>query len=476
MTMPSRKTQDNFQETLQQVERLLQRHRLIEGMVHKQAMVKHDLVEQLVHKQNLAELSLKLDRLHPADIAKILEALPRNDRLTVWELVRAERDGEILLEVSDAVRESLLKGMDSDEIVAAAGTLDADDLADLAPDLPEHVLSEVMGALAPAERAQVQSALSYRDDEVGSAMDFDMVTIRADITLAVVLRYLRRFTALPENTDKLFVVDRERTLVGVLSLERLLLNSPRQQVAAVMARDVVTFSPENRLDDAVNAFDRYALVSAPVVDANRRVIARLTVDDMLDVVREDSESLSFAGLKDEDLFSSIWKSTKNRWPWLAVNICTAFIASRVIGAFEGTIADLVALATLMPIVSGIGGNTGTQTITLIIRGLALGHITPGNTTRMIVKELGIALLNGVVWGSVLGLIAYLLYGQWALGVVMMAAMMLNLLVAALVGILVPLTMQKLGRDPAYGSNVLLTAVTDSMGFFIFLGLATIFLT
>ncbi|TJZ68617.1 magnesium transporter [Chitiniphilus eburneus] len=477
MTDVSRKTQESLQDTLLQVQRLLARHKLVEGMVHRQDMPRHDLVEKLVHKQHLAELSVKLERLHAADIAKILEALPQPERLTVWELVRAERDGDILLEVSDAVRESLLEHMDSHEIVAAAGRLDADELADLAPDLPEHVLSEVMSGLGEDERAQVQSALSYRENEVGSLMDFDMVTIRADVTLATVLRYLRRFQNLPKNTDKLFVVDRNRSLKGVLSLKRLILNAPQRSVGEVMAREMVTFSADDHVDDAANAFERYDLVSAPVLDSNQRVIGRLTVDDMVDVIRDESDALTLAGLmKGEDLFSSIWKSAKNRGPWLALNICTAFLASRVIGAFEATIAHLVALATLMPIVSGIGGNTGTQTMTLIIRGIALGQITGANAKRLILKELGIALLNGLLWGSVLGLIAWLLYHQVPLGLVMMSAMVLNLQVAALVGILVPLTMQRLGRDPAYGSSVLLTASTDSMGFFIFLGLATIFLT
>ncbi|XZG70587.1 magnesium transporter [Chitinibacteraceae bacterium HSL-7] len=475
MTVTSPRSPERFQDLLAQVQRLLARHKLVEGMVHRQDMPRHELVEQLVHKQNLAELSVKLDRLHAADIADLLEALPLADRLTVWELVRAERDGEILLEVSDAVRESLLAVMETHEIVAATGALDADEIADLAPDLPHDVLSEVMRGLDASEREQVQSALSYGEHEVGAIMDFDMVTVREDVTLEVVLRYLRRFDDLPDSTDKLFVVDRARTLRGVLPLKRLLLNEPGMQVADVMATDVVTFSPDDHAEAAANAFERYDLVSAPVVDSNHRVIGRLTVDEMVDVMREDSDVLSLAGLKDEDLFSSVWRSAQNRWPWLALNILTAFLASRVIGAFEHTIALLVALATLMPIVSGIGGNTGTQTMTLIIRGLALGQINASNSGRLIVKELGIALLNGMVWGAVLGAIAVLLYRDWALGAVMMAAMVLNLQVAALVAILVPMGMQKLGRDPAFGSSVLLTATTDSMGFFIFLGLATVFL-
>lgn len=477
MSETSRTSSDSLQHTLQQVMRLLERHRLIEGMVHKQDMPKHDLVEKLVHKQNVAELEKKLASLHPADIAHILEALPLNDRGMVWQLVASKDEGEVLLEVSDSVRESLLADMTTHEILAAASELDADELADLVPDLPQAVQQELFTTLDADELAQVETALTFRDDEVGALMDFDMVTIRDDVTLEVVLRYLRRFSELPTHTDKLFVVDERRHIKGVLPLEHLLLNDPEKGVADVMARDVVVFHGHDDAGEAAQAFSRYDLVSAPVLDSNGVVIGRLTVDMMVDVIQEESEAevLSLAGLKDEDLFSSVWSSSKNRWPWLALNICTAFLASRVIGAFEATIAHLVALATLMPIVSGIGGNTGTQTITLIIRGIALGQINAGNAPRLIIKEMGIALLNGLLWGSVLGLIAWLLYRQVDLGLVMMGAMVLNLQVAALVGICVPLAMQKLGRDPAYGSSVLLTAMTDSMGFFIFLGLATVFL-
>nr|WP_314901428.1 magnesium transporter [uncultured Deefgea sp.] len=477
MTTLSRKPQESLLESLQQVTRLLERHKLVEGMVHKQEGPKHDLVEQLVHRQNLTELQMKLSTLHPADIAHILEALPHVDRLTVWGLVDADDDGEILLEVSDAVRESLLADMAPHEMVAAAGQLDTDELADLVPDLPSEVQSAVLGTLDEEDRAEVQSAMSYTDDQVGALMDFEMVTIRADVKLEVVLRYLRRFDELPTHTDKLFVVDDNDILKGVLPLNVLLISDPEQYVEEKMADDVVVFQPFDDAGEAAQAFERYDLVSAPVVDSNHKVIGRLTVDQMVDVIREESEAevLSLAGLKDEDLFSSVGKAVKNRWPWLAINICTAFIASRVIGAFEDTIAHLVALAALMPIVSGIGGNTGTQTTTLIIRGLALGQIQPSHTRVLLLKELGIAIINGTMWGAVLGLMAWALYGKWDLGLVMMGAMMLNMLVAALVGLFVPLTMQKFGRDPAYGSSVMITALTDSLGFFIFLGLATIFL-
>lgn len=478
MTDIPRKPQESLQESLHQVTRLLHKHKLVEDMVHKQDMPKHDLVESLVHKQNLAELQARLDQLHPADVAHILEALPLDERLIIWELVRAEHDGDILLETSDAVRETLIASMEPQELLAATEQLDTDELADLAPDLPQEVVQEIITHLDEEERQDLQSALSYSEDEVGSIMDFESVTIRDDVRLEVVLRYLRRFDELPNHTDKLFVVTEDEFLKGTLPLNRLLLNDPDALVSDVMVSDVVTFTAQDDVGAAAQAFERYDLISAPVVDRAGKLIGRLTVDAMVDVIREESESevLNLAGLReDEDMFSTVWSSTKNRWPWLALNICTAFVASRVIGAFEDTISHLVALAALMPIVSGIGGNTGTQTATLIIRGLALGQISSSNARRLILKELSIGLINGAMWGSVLGILAWALYSNVQLGVVMMAAMMLNLMVAAMAGIFVPLTMEKLGRDPAFGSSVLLTATTDSMGFFIFLGLATIFL-
>jgi len=396
----------------------------------------------------------------------------------VWDLVKAERDGEILLEVSDAVRETLIANMDSQELVAAAEQLDTDEIADLVQDLPQDVVAGVIQSLPVEEREQLRSAMSYPEDSVGALMDFDMVSVRDDVTLEVVLRYLRRMDELPDHTDQVFVVDRDETIKGVLPINRLIVTDPEVLVASVMNAEFISFSPDDKAQKAAQAFERYDLVSAPVVDQKNRLAGRVTVDAVVDFIREESEAelLSMAGLREEeDIFASVWKSAKNRWLWLAVNLCTAFFASRVIGAFEGTIEKLVALATLMPIVAGIAGNSGNQTTTLIIRALALGQVTPENARRMILKELAISLLNGLVWGGVAGLFAWWLYDNVGLGVVMTGAMFLNLLVGALVGILVPMAMQRMGRDPAIGSSVLLTFSTDSMGFFIFLGLATVFL-
>lgn len=428
--------------------------------------------------QDYSSLQHKLDTLHPADVADILEALPLDQRLQVWELVKAERDGDILLEVSDAVRQSLIADMDSHELLAAAEQLDTDELADLAPDLPKDVLQELLYSLDAQNRARLQSALSYSEDTVGAIMDFDIVTIREDVTLEVALRYMRRIGSLPDHTDKLFVVDRDDILRGVLPLTKLVVSDLDATVTDVMADDAVTFHPEDIADEAAKAFERYDLVTAPVVDANNKLVGRITVDAVMDYIREETESdmLSLAGLREEeDFFASIWKSVQNRWAWLAINLVTALVASRVIGVFEGSIEKIVALAALMPIVAGIGGNSGNQTTTMIVRGLALGQVASHNMHSLITKELGVALLNGLIWGGVLAIIAYALYGNYQLGLVMMAAMTLNLMLAAMMGVVIPLYMNKFGRDPAVGSSVLITAVTDSGGFLIFLGLATIFL-
>ncbi len=457
---------------------LLHKHQIVEALVHQQDMPRHALVESLVHKQNLAELQNKLDKLHPADVAYMLEALPLDERLIIWDLVKAERDGEILLEVSDAVRETLIEHMDAHELVAATEQLDTDELADLVPDLPQDVVDDVLHAMSAEEREQLRAAMSYPEDAVGALMDFDMVSVRDDVTLEVVLRYLRRMDELPDHTDQVFVVDRDDVIKGVLPINKLIVTDLDALVGTVMNTDFITLAPDDKAQQAAQSFERYDLVSAPVVDPGNRLVGRVTVNVVVDFIRErnEAEQLSHVGLREEeDVFASVWKSAKNRWLWIAINLGTAFFASRVIGAFEGTIEKLVALAALMPIVAGIAGNSGNQTTTLIIRALALGQVTPESARRMIGKELAISLLNGIMWGGIAGVFAFLLYKSVPLGLVMTGAMALNLLVAATVGMIVPLAMQKMGRDPAIGSSVLLTFTTDSMGFFIFLGLATIFL-
>jgi magnesium transporter len=435
--------------------------------------------ESLAQQRAPAELRRELDKLHPADVAYILEALPLVERLVVWDLVKAEREGEILLEVSEAVRESLIATMDSKELVAAAETLDADEIADLAPGLPEEVVQDVIRALPQEERVLLRAALSYDEGTVGALMEFDQVSVRADVSLEAATRYLRALDELPAHTDQLFVVDRGGKLLGTLPLARLIVSDLAREVGELMIPESVKLRPEDRAEDAAQAFERYDLVSAPVVDLITGVlVGRVTVNAVVDYIRANSaeKQLAEAGLsKEEDVFAPVWNSFRNRWSWLAINLVTAFIASRVIGAFEGSIEKLVALAALMPIVAGIGGNSGNQTITMIVRALALGQIQASYWRKLIGKELGVATLNGVLWGGLLGLITYVLYRNVALAGVMALAMLLNLLLAAAMGVAIPHLRARFGRDPAVGSSVLITACTDSGGFFIFLGLATLFL-
>jgi magnesium transporter len=292
------------------------------------------------------------------------------------------------------------------------------------------------------------------------------------------LRYLRRLDELPDHTDLLFVVDRAERLRGMLPLNRLLVSDPCATVGSVMTHQMVAFHPNEKAHEAAQAFERYDLVSAAVVNAEDKLMGRVTVNAVMDFIREESasEALNLGGLRqEEDLFAPIWKSLKNRWTWLAINLVTAFIASRVIGIFEDSIEKLVALAALMPIIAGIGGNSGNQTITMIVRALALGQLNTASARKLLAKEMGVSVVNGLVWGSIVGLFAFFIYRNVSLGLVMTLAMLLNLLLAAILGVLIPLTLHKFGRDPAAGSSVMITAVTDSGGFFIFLGLATIFL-
>ena len=471
------KKKESLTDILEQIDFLLGKQNATESMIDAEDSVKRKLIKNLANRENLKSLQTLLNNLHSSDVADILEALPLDRRLTIWELVKSENDGDILVEVSDAVRQTLIADMDNTELLAAAEQLDTDEIADIASDLPGDVLNDLLESLDVQNRERLESALSYPDESVGALMDFDITTIRDDITLEVVLNYLRKIKELPDHTDKLFVVDRFGSILGVLPLERIVVNDSQMKVKDVMATDAVVFKPEDTANEASNAFERYDLVTAPVVDESRKLLGRLTVDSVMDYIRDETENekLSMVGLREEDMFSTIWKSVQNRWAWLAINLVTALIASRVIGIFEGSIEKIVALAALMPIVAGIGGNSGNQTTTMIVRALALSQVTFSNLRLLMFREIGVALLNGILWGSVLGVFAYLLYGNIQLGYVMTAAMILNLILSAIMGVMIPLVLNRLGKDPAVGSSVLITAMTDSGGFFIFLGLATVVL-
>lgn len=470
---------EDAQEALERVHGLLRRQRVVEDLVHRQeeGEARAQVVESLVHRQHDAELRALLNALDPADIAFILESLPTDERQAVWRLVRADYDGEILLEVADWVRESLISTMDQQELVAATENLEADELADLAPDLPPEVVAEVQKGLTDEERARLSAVMSYPEDSVGALMDFEMVRVRDDVTLEVVLRYLRRLQELPDHTDQIFVVDRQDRLQGSLSLGKLLISDPDVKVSDAMDSGILSLAPLDEADEAAAAFERYDLVSAAVVDGLGRLIGRLTVNDVVDYIREasDEQTLSKAGLQEEDIFAPVKSAIRNRTPWLLVNLGTAAIASFVASRFEETVGHIVILAFLMSIVAGIGGNTGNQTMTLIIRALAVGRVSSSNLGRLVKREFLIALLVGLGGGTVAAIFAWAISGRFTLGLVMMAAMILNMLIGSGVGILVPLLRDRFGKDPALGSSVLLTFATDTLGFLIFLGLATIFL-
>ena len=469
---------DALSEALADVVLLVRQYRLLSGFAESLADTLDNPSQNPIVQGVLANLRSTLDGLHPADVAHILEALPLDERLFVWDLVKAEREGDILVETSDAVRESLIASMDAPELVAAAATLDTDELAELAPDLPREVVEAVKKSLDPEEREQLRQAMSYEEDMVGALMDFEMVDVRPDVTLEVVMRYLRRFDELPANTDQVFVVDREDKLLGVLPTNVILVTDEDRLVSEVMTEPKIRFEPTDHADSAAAAFERYDLVSAPVVDAHGVLVGRVTVAEVLDFVRESAEEdlRAQAGLREEeDIFASVWKSVQNRWQWLALNLLTAFVASRATDLFQGSIAKLAVLAVLQTIVAGIGGNSGNQTLTMIARAIALGQVGTEHFRRLVNKEMAVAGINGLIFGGAIGLVIGLMEQNLLLGFVRTLAMTLNLLLAAVMGVVIPMWRYRRGQDPAAGSSVLLTAVTDTGGFFIFLGLATLIL-
>jgi len=455
---------------------LLNQHDFVDALLDKPYDKKSGQQQQ--HEKYRQQLQQSINLLHAADLADILEALPEEERQALWRLIPANRRGRVLVEASETVWESLTEEMSDKDILLAIEPLDIDDQAYLARYLPRDLTGRLLTTMEPSQRAHVLNVVHFDRDRVGRIMDFNFIAVRADVTLATVQRFLRQKKSIPDGTDKLFVTDRNNQFLGELPLTDILLNRPEMPVYEVMNDLPTTFRLNDKAEDAAGAFERYNLISAAVIDDAGKLIGRVTIEDVVDLVNEESESniRKMGGIsQEEDVFAPVRKAVKTRWAWLAVNLCTAFVASRVIGMFESTISQLVALAALMPIVAGIGGNTGNQTITMIVRALALRQVEPGNFSFLIVRELGVALINGIFWGGIMGGVTWLMYDNPALGGVMMLAMVLNLLLAALMGVLIPLLMTKFGRDPAVGSSVLITALTDTGGFFIFLSLATLFL-
>jgi magnesium transporter len=467
-----------LQTSAAEIRRLLERYRVLETLARQQDTTHTGVLESLQHRQNLVELQRRLSILHPADIAHLLDSLSDEDRLIVWHQLAPKLGGQALVEVSAEVREALIAETSREALIALLRELDADDFQYLAESIPDDVAEEVAATLDTSDRSWLEQVQAFDEQSAARLMVQDALRLRESQTVDDAVGLIRAKGTLPADTDRLFVVDSRNVLIGAVGLGTLLIADPSAAITNVMDANVRSFHPADDASEVAKAFERYNLISAPVVDERGKLLGRVPADAVVDFIRTSSanEALALAGLrKAEDVFAPVLDSARNRWPWLAVNLATAFVASRVIGAFEHAIHQLVALATLMPIVASIGGNTGNQTVALVVRGIAVDQIRPGSERHLLRKELAVSLLNGVVWGSLVGLFAMVVYGSVALGAVMAGAVLLNLMVAAFVGVLVPMVLHRLDRDPAQGSSVVLTFVTDSMGFFLFLGLASAFL-
>jgi magnesium transporter len=435
-------------------------------------------VNEAVAASDMDQLESLFENLHPAEIAHVLEALPGSQREQLWPFIPAEHEGEVLLHLNDEARSALIEKMDPEALVAATESLDTDDLADILPEMPQNVTQELLLTMEFQDRERLRSVLAYPEDSAGGLMDLDTVMVRADITLDVVFRYLRFKREIPETTDSLFVVDREGVFLGLLPFRVLLTHDTEITVAEVMNRDIEGIAADMSAQDVANLFERRDLVTAPVVDKDNKLLGRITIDDVVDVIRDkaDHSFMGMAGLnEEEDLFAPVIKSTRRRLIWLGVNLITAILASWVIRQFDGTIDKLVALAVLMPIVASMGGIAGSQTLTLVIRAIALGQISSANARRLLIKEMGVGIWNGVIWAVVVAAIAEIWYQNLSLSIVIGTAIIVNLIVAAIAGATIPLLLKRMNIDPALSGSVVLTTITDVIGFFVFLGLAAVFL-
>ena len=416
---------------------------------------------------------LMIHSLHPAEIARLLESLPLRERSVIWEIVDPDDEGDVLVEVAEEVRDGLIKGMQTDELIAATEGMELDDLADLLADLPEAVTRQVLQSLDKQDRDRLRQVLAYDEDSAGGLMNVDTVTVRPDVTLEVVSRYLRARGNMPDATDSVFVVGRKDEYIGSLYLSRLLTNDPGTVVSDIMSIDILPIPADTPSADVVWEFEHRDLLSAAVVDKENRVVGRITVDDVVDVIRDEAEHsiMSAAGLGEEDdMFAPVVRSATRRAVWLGINLGTAFLAAAVVDIFQTTLDKIVLLAVLMPVVPSMGGVAGSQSLTIITRAMALGQIDRTNAPRILRKELLVGLLNGFGWALVVASFTYLWFGDWRIGGVIAAAMFINMFVAALAGFGIPLLLKRMSIDPALAGGVVLTTVTDVVGYMTFLGL------
>lgn len=437
-----------------------------------------DKASEVLAKDSQLEIRDLVYSLYPAETAHILESMGPEQRARIWEVIPPSVMGEILVEVNAEVGSYLLKITDRKDLIAACENMGSDHMVDLLHVLPEPLLSQLIETIGASKRASIEEALGYGDHSAGALMSQDILTVRADVTLDVVARYLRLRGKIPVAADCLIVVDRKEHFQGVLPLSRFLSSDPHKKVADVMDARATSVSYRMPSRDVAVLFEQQKLLSVPVLADDGKVIGRIGVDDVVGVIREEADHslMGMAGLsEDVDMFSPVMISAKRRAVWLGINLMTAFLAAWVIDLFEDTIQQIVALAVLMPIVASMGGIAGSQTLTLVIRGLALQQVSTGNTLSLFFKEVSVGLVNGAIWSVVVASVAAFWFHDPNLGYLLGAAMMINLLCAALSGVAIPVALDRMGIDPALAGGVLLTTVTDVVGFMAFLGLATLFL-
>jgi len=420
-----------------------------------------------------------LQQLPPFDVALILESSPAKSRQVLWQLIDPDHHGEVLEELSEEVRKGILKSMRPEKVAAVAEGMDVDDLAEVLRTLPDSVYQEVISSMDSQDRARVETALSFEEETAGGIMNTDTITLRPDVSVDVVLRYLRLKGELPEATDSFYVVDRHDKFIGAVTLSSIVTAKPEMSVSSLIDDEVEAIAADMAETDVAQLFERHDLISAPVVDEQGHLLGRITIDDVIDIIREDAEHsmMSMAGLDDEaDTFAPVIKSTQQRSIWLGVNLITALLAVAVTSMFEDLFSQLAILAVLNSLVPSMGGVAGNQTLTLVIRGIALGHVGETNSRALLYKELAVGFLNGMIWALLIASVVSIWKQDFTLGGIIAFAMLMNLTAAGIAGVLIPLMLKKMNIDPALAGSVILTTVTDVVGIFAFLGTATLMLT
>ncbi len=448
------------------------------NQLHQNTEQRLTRLRSTIESGSLSQLQSMLNAMHPAEIAHLLESSPPARRRYLWDLVEPENEGETLIELGEEARASLVDEMASDDLVEAVKDLEVDDVADFLQGLPNRLIEQTLSGMSRQQRERVEAVLAYDEDTAGGMMNTDVITTRANVCVDVVLRYLRMQDKLPTHSDSLIIIDKYNKYLGILPISILLTSQPDATVNTIMDDQQSAIPANMPSSEVASLFEDRNLISAPVVDDNRNLLGRITIDDVVDVIRDEAEHsmMSMAGLnEEEDLFASVIPSVKRRAIWLGTNLLTAFLAAWVINQFTETLESAIALVVLMSIVPSMGGIAGSQTLTLVIRGMALGQIDSGNTRSLLIKELLLGFINGVIWALVVFVISVLFFDDTSIGIIVAIAMLLNLLIAPLTGVLLPIALRKLGIDPALAGSVLLTTVTDVVGYAAVLGLATLLL-